>query len=146
MNKTENILTLFQDGLNCSQIVFSSFAERFGLDKDAALRIASGFGAGMGRMSLTCGAVTGAFMALGLKYGYASGESKESKEKIYALVREFAEKFRAIHGSIECRELVGFDISTPDGYKEASDNGLFRTLCPQFVKSAVEIAEKMIVP
>ncbi len=144
MTRTEQALTMFQGGFICSQSVFAAFAEELGLSREKALMIASGFGGGMGRMSLTCGAVTGACMVLGLKEGYSSGDSKESREKIYRLVREFADTFRTIHGSIECRELLGFDISTAEGYKGAADSGIFRTLCPRFVQSAVEIAEKMI--
>ena len=137
---------MFQTGFMCSQSVFAAFAQDAGLSREKALMIASGFGAGMGRMSLTCGAVTGAFMVLGLKEGYSCGDSKESREKIYRLVREFADTFRTMHGSIECRELLGFDISTPEGYQGAADSGIFRTLCPLLVQSAVEITEKMLRP
>ena len=143
MTRTERALSIFQNGLNCSQAVFSSFSEELGIPEEKALMISSGFGAGMGRMSLTCGAVTGAFMTLGLKEGFFSGENKESKETIYRLVREFGDAFAAVHGSIQCRELLGFDISTPDGYKEAADSGIFRDRCPRFVQSAIEIVEKM---
>lgn len=142
--QANDALLMFRDGFNCSQIVFSRFAGQLGVPEDKAFMIASGFGAGMGRMSLTCGAVTGAFMALGLKHGYSSGENKESKESIYGIVREFAEQFRAVHGSIECRELVGFNISTPEGYKGAADKGVFQALCPRFVQTAIEIVEKMV--
>ena len=143
MTRTERALSIFQNGFNCSQAVFSSFSEELGIPEEKALMISSGFGAGMGRMSLTCGAVTGAFMTLGLKEGFFSGENKESKETIYRLVREFGDAFAAVHGSIQCRELLGFDISTPDGYKEAADSGIFRDRCPRFVQSAIEIVEKM---
>jgi C_GCAxxG_C_C family probable redox protein len=137
---------MFQTGFICSQSVLAAFAEDLGLSREKALMIASGFGGGMGRMSLTCGAVTGAFMVLGLKEGYSCSDSKESKEKIYRLVREFADTFRTMHGSIECRELLGFDISTPEGYQGAADSGIFRTLCPLLVQSAVEVTEKMLRP
>lgn len=146
MTRTERALSLFQNGANCSQAVFASFAEDLGVPEEKALMIASGFGGGMGRMSLTCGAVTGAFMALGLKEGFFSCEDKESKEKIYRRIREFGDAFSAIHGSIGCRELLGFDISTPGGYQGARDSGVFRTLCPRFVQSAVDIVEKMLAP
>lgn len=146
MTTTEQALTMFQAGFMCSQSVLAAFAEDLGLSREKALMIASGFGAGMGRMSLTCGAVTGAFMVLGLKEGYSCCDSKESKEKIYRLVREFADTFRTMHGSIECRELLGFDISTPEGYQGAADSSIFRTLCPLLVQSAVEITENMLRP
>ncbi len=144
MTKVEHALSLFQNGFNCSQAVFSSFAEDLGLPEEKALMIASGFGAGMGRMSRTCGAVAGAFMVLGLKEGFSSGGNKGSKEMIYRLVRELSDAFAAAHGSIECRELLGLDISTPDGYKQAADSGIFRDKCPRFVQQAVEITEKML--
>ena len=144
MKAADDALVMFRDGFNCSQAVFSRFAEDLGLPKDKALMISSGFGAGMGRMSLTCGAVTGAFMALGLKEGFSSGDTKEAKEKIYRLIREFGDAFAAVHGSLECRQLLGFDISTPDGYKGAADSGVFLDRCPRFVQSAVEIVEKML--
>jgi C_GCAxxG_C_C family probable redox protein len=144
MNKTEIALSMFQSGFSCSQAVFGSFAKDLGLPGGKALMIASGFGAGMGRMALTCGAVTGAFMAIGLRNGYSIADNKESKEEPYRLIREFGDRFRAMHGSLECRELLGCDISTPDGYKTAADMGTFRTLCPRFVESAVSIVEKMM--
>jgi C_GCAxxG_C_C family probable redox protein len=144
MTRTERGLILFQNGFNCSQAVLASFTQDLELPEEKALMIASGFGAGMGRMSRTCGAVTGAFMALGLKAGFFSGETKGAKEVIYRLIREFGDAFAAIHGSLECRELLGFDISTPDGYKEAADSGIFRDACPRFVESAIEITEKLL--
>lgn len=144
MKAQNDPLVMFSEGFNCSQAVFSCFAEDLGLPIEKALMISSGFGGGMGRMARTCGAVTGAFMALGLKEGFCSGENKESKESIYRLVREFSEAFTAMHGSIECRELLGLDISTPDGFKQAADSGVFRERCPRFVRGAVEITKEII--
>ena len=109
----------FKAGLACSQAVFASFAEDLGLPGEKALMIASGFGAGMGRMSLTCGAVTGAFMVLGLRNGYSIADDKESKEEMYRLIREFGDKFRAMHGSLECRRTSRIAISRrPTGIKQ----------------------------
>ena len=108
------------------------------------MKIACGFGAGMGKMAKTCGAVTGGFMVIGLKYGHTKGGDIESKEKTYALVREFSDLFSKDHGSVECRELLSCDINTPEGLKLAQEQKLFRTLCPKYVESAVKILEKIL--
>ena len=84
----------FKNGFNCSQSVFSTFAPELGLDKETALKIADGFGAGMGYSAETCGAVTGAFMAIGLKYGRSKSDDDQAKEKINTLIKEFMHQFK----------------------------------------------------
>ena len=134
----------FEEGFSCSQAVFSAYAEQFGLDRETALKISGGFGGGMGRMAQTCGAVTGAFMVIGLKYGAIDAEDKETKEKAYALVREFSDRFKSRHGSISCQDLLGCDISKPEGEKVAREQKLFETICPKLVKDAAELLEEML--
>jgi len=95
-------------------------------------------------MAQTCGAVTGVFMVLGLKYGNADIHDKEVREKIYGMVREFARRFENCNGSIVCRELLGCDISRPAGAAAAKENGLFASVCPKLVGDAVEILEEMM--
>jgi C_GCAxxG_C_C family probable redox protein len=99
----------------------------------------------MGRLGEVCGAVTGAFMVIGLKHGKSrlEDDNNETREKAYALVHEFADRFRACNGSILCRELLGCDISTPEGRAQAREKGLFNDLCPKLVGDAVEILEQM---
>lgn len=144
MGKPDQAVACFDNGFNCSQAVFSAFCEELGLDKDTALKIATSFGGGMGRMGLTCGAVTGAFMVIGLKHGmYIPGDSA-SKEKTYALVKTFTDTFKALHGSICCRDLLGCDISTPEGGSYAKENGLYHSLCPRFVHDAASIVEDLL--
>jgi len=89
MNRIETALFRFAVGFNCSQSVLSAYAEHFGFDEETAMKISSGFGGGMGRMADTCGAVTGAYMVLGLKYGQNSPD-QEAKEGIYAWIKDFA--------------------------------------------------------
>ncbi len=135
-------VTRFAEGLNCAQAVFSVYAEDIGFDHDTALKVAAGFGGGMGRMASTCGAITGAFMALGLQYAGAAAD-RQTKEANYACIREFADRFKARHGSLDCRELLGCDISTPEGMKQAMESGVFKETCPEFVRDACEILEEM---
>jgi C_GCAxxG_C_C family probable redox protein len=143
MNRAETALSLFAKGFNCSQVVLSAYVEQFGLDGATAMKIASGFGGGMGRMGETCGAVTGAFMVLGLKFGGATPD-REAKERIHAKVREFAQYFKARNSSLSCKNLLGCDISTPKGHEAAREKGLFKTVCPKAVRDAIEILEEML--
>ena len=142
--KSEQAVRKFRKGFNCSQAVLFVYAEEFGLCRETALKIACGFGGGMGRMALTCGAVTGAFIVIGLKYGNIEANEKEIKEKTYGLVREFARRFEERNGSSICRELLGCDISEPEGLRSAKENGLFTSVCPGMVREAVEILEEMM--
>ncbi len=133
----------FNMGLNCSQAVLSTYSEQFGLDCQTALKVATGFGGGM-RMSETCGAVTGAFMVLGLKYGNTTLEDIQAKEKTHEKIIEFTKRFKARAGSVTCRELLDCDISNPEGRKQAQDKGLFTSICPKMVRDAAEILDEML--
>jgi C_GCAxxG_C_C family probable redox protein len=106
--------------------------------------ISTSFGGGMARMGKTCGAVTGAFMVIGLKCGRVSSQDEQTRDKNYGLVREFVKKFEARNGSIVCRELLDCDISTPEGLKFAQDNKLFENVCPKFIRDAAEIVAQLI--
>lgn len=124
--------------------MFSTLGPESGLDRDTALRVAGAFGGGMAGTGQTCGAVTGALMVIGLKYGQTQGEDKQAKEKTYALAREFLERFKARNGALLCRELLGYDINTPEGMQAIRDKGLFDSLCPRLVANAVEILEELV--
>jgi len=109
------------------------------------MKIAAGFSGGMGRMGLTCGAVSGALMTLGLRYGAADPTNKEAKDLVCARVREFAEQFKARNnGHLACRDLLGCDIGTPEGQAEFKQRNLHATVCTEAVRSAAEILEKLL--
>ena len=95
-------------------------------------------------MAGVCGAVTGAFIVLGLKYGKMRAEDNEPKQKTYKLVRKFAEKFKARNDSIICKDILECDISTPQGLRIAREKALFSKVCPKFVQDAAEILEEML--
>ncbi len=80
-------------------------------------------------------------MVLGLKYGNVDIHDKAAKERIYGLVREFSRRFESRNSSIACRELLGCDISKPEGIMAAKENGL---VCPKLVREAAEILAEMI--
>jgi C_GCAxxG_C_C family probable redox protein len=144
LNKANLALARFEKGFSCSQSVFSAFAPTFGLDHEVALKVAGAFGGGMGRMGETCGAVTGALMVIGLKYGHTVAEDKRAKEQVYELASEFAARFRARNeGRIMCRELLGCAIDTPEGLYAAREKGLFKVLCPKYVGDAAALVEEL---
>jgi len=124
--------------------VLSSFGDQFGLERGFALKVAGAFGGGMARMGEACGAVTGALMVIGLKYGMTQAKDEEARDKTYKLAQELATRFKERHKSIICRDLLGYDLSKPEGRKAAYEKGLFTTLCPQFVRDAVEIVEQLL--
>lgn len=125
---------------NCAQTVFSLFAEDLGLDENTALKISSAFGGGMA-CAETCGAVTGAYMVIGMKHGHFTNDPN-AKAKTKELVKQFNEKFKAQHGSLICKKLTGYDISTPEGASGAYNEGVFDNKCPVFIKTACTILEE----
>lgn len=96
-------------GYNCAQIVLCSYAEELGIDEETLFRISEGFGAGMGGMMQTCGAVTAMFMALGLANSSGDLQACDTKPQTMKKVRELAAEFEKKNGSIVCRELKGID-------------------------------------
>lgn len=142
MTKSEKAAELFTKGFNCSQSVFSVFAEKYGLSEELALKIGCGFGGGM-RNGEICGAVSGAVMIIGLCYGHSDGSDNQSKALCYQKAREFTESFKAKQGSIICRDLLGIDIFEGDGMNIANGKGLFRTTCVDMIKCSVQLLEEM---
>lgn len=144
MSRAQHAAASFKEGFSCSQAVVSAFGELFELDRPKALKISQAFGGGMARMGLTCGAATGAFMVIGLKYGRTQPDDEEAKEKTYGLVHDFIKEFKSRHGSIICRELIGVDLGTAEGHKQAVERGVFENLCSNYVHDAVEILERIL--
>jgi C_GCAxxG_C_C family probable redox protein len=133
---------LFRQGAACSQAVLAVYCEPLGLSRDQALKVAAGFAGGM-RMGETCGAVTGAIMVLGLRYAGLGCSTRRGRTEVYARVLDFLERFRKRNGSSICRELLGCDISTPEGMKQAQEKNLFETACVKLVQDAAEILDEM---
>lgn len=144
MNKIEKADTFFNKGHNCAQAVLKAYGTQYGLDEDIAFKISSSLGGGLARSGNTCGAVTGALMAIGLRYRNLNVEDQESKELTYERGMNFIEQFISINGTIKCKELLNCDISTLEGREKANINNLFEDLCPKFVKSAAEILETIL--
>ena len=144
MSRVEEAVSKIRGDFNCAQSIFSTYAPQYGLDQDTALKIATGFGGGMARFGRTCGAVSGAYMAIGLKYGMGINDDSELKEHTYEVIKEFSDRFQQIHGTEICRDLLGCDINTLEGKEYYDQNEFFEKKCVQYVKNAAEILEDIL--
>lgn len=142
MTHKEKALKVFDERFNCAQAVFAAFAEELGMPEELAMKTAICFGGGMQKGEV-CGAVSGALMVLGMKYGDAGSNIAESKAVSYRKASEFMNRFGAETGSCVCKELLKCDISTPEGADYARKTNLFYDICPRMVESAVKVLEDM---
>ncbi len=146
MTEKEKAGELFLEGFNCAQSVFTAFCHRFDMDEETAKKVSAGLGGGVGRMREVCGAVSGAAMVIGSLCAATQGADEESKKKNYELVREFADRFTAIHGSVVCRDLLKLGIKMEDTAKPDSRNEQYykNRPCLKVVEDAAEILMQMI--
>lgn len=144
MGKTEKAKEFMAERKsNCAQSVLRVFAESLELDEDIALSIAQGFGGGM-HIDGTCGAVTGAYMALGLAYKTSKDNPRSMMEIVNALQSEFNRWFLNKHGSLSCSGLLGYNLADPIQLTKAREAGLFTSKCPVFVGDATAIVEELL--
>jgi C_GCAxxG_C_C family probable redox protein len=144
MSDTLTSVDRFLNGNGCSQAILTQFCEQFGMDQLTALKISSAFPAGM-QMAGVCGAVTGAYMVLGLKFADQESSESAGRARVYEAVAEFTRRFRERHNTLDCKELLGCNIMTAEGKAAADQENLFRTVCPRFVEDAVTILQEMMV-
>ncbi len=134
MERSEQAAAKFVSGFNCAQSVLFSFCDDLSLDKDEALKIACGFGGGMGRKEEVCGAVSGGIMVIGAKYGRGENDERKATEITYAKIRELMNQFAQRHGTYICRELLnGCELTTEEGQKTYLANEYFHKVCKQCV-------------
>jgi C_GCAxxG_C_C family probable redox protein len=143
MSKPDDAVALFAKRHNCAQAVLAAFGPEAGLAEPVCQRAAAAFGGGIGRMGETCGAVTGALMALGLRYGDYAPDNAPAKAALYARALELVARFKARNSTVLCRDLLGVDISTDAGFKQAQERRVHETVCPKFVRDAAEILETL---
>jgi len=146
MTKSKQAVEFFRSGMNCAQSVLLAFADELKLNRQTALRIAAGFGGGMGKLQGTCGAVTGAYMVLGLYRGNAAGDNRKLMEGSYDLVRQYSTQFSKEFGSTSCMDLVRVDMKTPEGNERFKSENIKEEICCRVVERSVEILESLILP
>ena len=145
MTKREKAMSIFREGYSCSQSLILAFEDEIEIDKSTALKIASSFGAGMGRLREVCGAVTGMFIVAGILYGYDSPEDREGKIEHYSLIQKLGGEFSEKHGSIVCRELLGLDLKKDIPVPEKRTKEYYKKRpCAELVGDAAEILEIFI--
>ena len=144
-NKSELAVEMFLSEYNCAQSVLYSFCDELQFDKNLALKLACGFGAGMSRREEVCGAISGGILVIGLKYGRGLKEERTATEQTYKITRELMDRFEQKNGSCICRKLLnGCDLMTEAGQKFFNENNLLNKTCKECVRSAVQILERIL--
>ena len=140
-SRAARAVDLFKQGFNCSQAVFTSCADLYGItDESLALRLAASFGGGMGRMRLVCGAASGMFMLAGLHNGSATPHDNTGKMENYALVQQLAGEFKAKYGSLICAELLGLAPKPQEPKPEERTQQYYeKRPCVEMIAEAVRI-------
>jgi C_GCAxxG_C_C family probable redox protein len=144
INRPDYAKERFLKSMNCSQAILEAYAPSMGMPVKTARGVSAAFAGGMG-MGSECGAVTGAFMVIGMKYGKTRDDDSRADNETFKRLAEFVKEFKKKHEYIGCSELLQTDMETPEGVKEAARKGLFTSRCPGYVKTAGEILEKLLV-
>lgn len=144
-SRVERAVALFRSGCSCSQAVTAAYSDLFGLDEKTAMRVASGLGAGVGRLREVCGAVSGMAVLAGLKYGSEMPDAGAKKET-YAAVQAMAEAFRLKNGSIICRDLLGLARPENDPTPSTRTEAYYKKRpCVALVEDAAVIVEQYLL-
>lgn len=140
--KSEKAISSENITYNCAQKVFGVFCEQYGIRKEQGLRMTSALGGGL-RAGESCGALVGALLVVGLKYGMVNPHDFEQRALCDEKARETSAKFKEMNGHIACRDLLGIDTSIGNNRLEAKQKGLFADICPGIIKNIVELLEEM---
>ena len=139
----ENIADSFMKGVDCSQIIMGEWADGLGLSKEDALKVSSAFGGGLG-VGESCGAIIGAMLVLGMKYGNSAANQQLQKDVLNAKRAEFLDKFKKAHAHFACRDLIGYDFSKPEDVPKILDSGILFEACPCFIRTACDILREIV--
>ncbi len=146
MNKTETkiekAIQNFENGFNCAQSVASVFINNE--EEELILKTTMGFGAGMGQLQQTCGAVTGAYMILGIHHSNSKLSFSEQKKETALSIRSFQEKFIEKFDSDQCSNLIQCDLKTEQGQQEFKEKNMFHEVCGKCISEAIRILDDML--
>ena len=142
MLSENDVNRLFDMGFDCSQIVFGEFAERFGMKKEDAYRIAGCFGIGMAQDGV-CGALSGGMMALGFAFGNDTPGDLAKKDALFRMRDELIDEFKRRNTSVDCPDLLGQRIHTLEELMMTRATGIYRN-CPKYCVDVIEIVESML--
>ena len=131
----------FNSGFNCAQSVLKAFSDDLGIDEIQAINMASGFGAGMGRLQKTCGAVTGAFMVIGLSNNLSIQLAENRNDLTIQMIQDFENQFIKKHGTTQCKDLIECDLNSEEGQTKFREQNIKEHICSKCIQSAVTILE-----
>ena len=134
----------FSNGFNCAQSIISTFGPGLGVSRELSLKLATGLGAGGNYNGKICGAVMGAFIILGLKYGSDKANDTERKNILRSKLDNFTRDFKKQYSTIECNELVDADISNPEELQRLRANQVFQKLCSKIVHDVANLIEDVL--
>lgn len=134
----------FKNGYNCAQSIISAFGPELGLSRELGLRMTTGLGAGVNHSGNTCGAVLGAYLVIGLKYGIERPSDKKGKEKTREILDRFSKRFMETYPSLMCRDILGADVSKPEELEILRKEDKFDSFCPHVVEVAAAIVEELL--
>ena len=144
MNKIDQIKQNLEVGYNCAQVIMAAFAEECGISREIALKLSAGLGGGCAYRGEICGAVSASLLIYGLCYGSDLPNDELREEIVYHHSSEHIREFTSMHGTIRCRELLGHDLSNPDGFAEIMEDGIFKLKCSRFVIDSARILERKL--
>lgn len=145
INRVEIALQKFRNGYNCAQAVFYSFSAALNIEEDLALKLATGFGAGMGGKQEVCGAISGGVLVIGAKYGRGEKDNRRATGISYQKTMDLMNKFEEKHGTGSCRQLLdGCALTTRKGQMSFKANNLKEKTCVACVQNVVEILEEIL--
>ncbi len=144
MTHKERAQQLLHQKYHCSQALFGAFATDLGLDLKTALKISTCFGGGM-RQGGVCGCITAALLVLGMAIGFYDSQDSElevyGNKKTEEFIRRFTEK---MNGAINCRDILGKDISKPEELAIIRKEGLILQKCPRAISISIDLLEEML--
>ena len=142
---SECAVRYFKEGYNCAQSVIGPFHKDINMEFEEAMKLASSFGGGMGRLREVCGAMTASFMIIGIISGYTSPVDDNAKTEHYRLVQDFASKFKSKFGTIICRELLELPQGADGHVPESRTLSYYeKRPCDKFIGYAAEILENYL--
>lgn len=136
-------MELFGNGCNCSQAVLMVYAQENGVDPEVVERMAVAFGGGMSKQGKTCGCLSGALMAIGLRYGSQSTTELVNRRNSYQIGKIMIERFTDLYGASECKELIRLDLNKENDMEIAMKQ-VFGSRCKAIVGKTVELLEDIL--
>jgi C_GCAxxG_C_C family probable redox protein len=144
MGRAETAAEYMRGGLNCAQSIVKAFSTELAMEESDAVKMAASLGAGLGRNGYVCGALSGAALVIGARYGNSDPADTAGRDKAYATADALLEKFKKEYHTVLCRELLSIDLKNPAELNRAREAGVFRNQCPLFVLSAGRILEDIL--